>query len=67
MAIETPTKAAFRAYLNAREDLNRTPDRRGGLTGARTRAYGDWLYSADKGMFDHLYAYYCEHGTTEGM
>lgn len=67
MTTSRPTKAAFKGYLNAREDLNRTPDRRGGLTGARTRLYGDWLYSADRDMFNWMYAYWIEHGTTEGM
>lgn len=59
------TKKAFREILNSDEILNVTPDRRGGLTGARTRGYGDWLYSADKGMFDYLYAVWTRTGTYE--
>lgn len=49
------TKKAFREHLNAQPELNSRQDKRGGLTGARTRLYGDWLYSADKPMFDELY------------
>lgn len=55
----TITKKAFKKVLNEKygeakeEGWNRK-------SGPKTRLYGDWLYSADKGMFDMLYHQYIQ-------
>lgn len=54
------TKKAFREALNEKYGFD--IDRRGSLTGARTRKYGDWLYSADKEVFDITYKIWIETG-----
>lgn len=62
----TTTKATKRQFRQVLNDLHGdSVDQRGGLTGARTQQYGDWLYRADRGMFDHLYARYLAGGVED--
>ncbi len=60
--MEKKTKKAFREYLN-QQNLDRrqsapeyiNPDYKNGIRGQRTRLYGDYLYSADREMFNVEY------------
>lgn len=54
------TKKNFKAMLNEKYDTDHTGWNK--QSGARKRPYGDWLYSADKEMFDILYNKYIETG-----
>lgn len=47
------TKKAYREYLNNK--YGHEIDKRGSLRGASKRLYGDYLYAADKEMFDICY------------
>lgn len=60
---QAKTKKAYRELLN--RTYSNADTARGILTGARTRAYGDWLYSADKIYFDAGYAHWLATGSLE--
>lgn len=49
------TKKAFREFLNNKYGID-TTSRMARNQVAKTRKYGDYLYSADKGMFDYEYS-----------
>ena len=59
------TKKEFREFLNCKYGMS--VDKRGSLRGAKVRMYGDWLYSADKEVFDMTYLQWLKTGSDEGL
>jgi len=62
------TKKAFKEFLNngfgMDGETGHTVNHSGGhsFKGQQKRQYGDYLYSADKGMFDYYYDMWVESG-----
>lgn len=66
----TLTPKQFREFLNAEYGFQGGHDGSNntgwnGQSGARTRAYGDWLYNSDRGMFNENYSRYMRDGKLE--